>query len=121
MTISNNVSKLSEYEDAVFYRVNCSCMGEDCDLTLEMEYDKKCNCIDLNIYSDLKWSAYWGSPYCKWYSILWRKIKAVIRLLFIGHIEVSEGILIQDKEHIDAFIEALQEGSKKLERKEVKK
>jgi hypothetical protein len=106
------VMRTNEFGDAVYYRVCCDCGDEDCDLTLEFEYDKNINYVTLTIYKNLHASAHWG---CCWnhfdfIRVFWNKIKLMSSILFKGYIEVCEGTLLKDPEHIDNFIKALEEG-----------
>ena len=68
----------------------------------------------MNFYKQLAWSAYWGTD--NWLHQQWGKLKAIYRIIFWGYIEIEESIIFQDQEHIDGFIQALNEGQEKLRR-----
>lgn len=106
-----------DFKDSVYYRVSCDCGEPRCDLVIDFEYDKKFNYINLTIYKNLLASAHWG---CCWkhfdfIRVFWNKIKMMFTILFKGYIEVCEGTLLKDVEHIDNFIKALQEGKKRVQ------
>lgn len=115
--ISNRVMKQDEYGHAVWYRVACDCGSKDCDLSLELEYDKELAMVFLNMYKDLHWSSHWvdrDEPGW-WWKSKWLRLKTALRILFIGYIKVEECLIIGGDGHIEAFIGALQEGQRKLE------
>ena len=108
--------KTEEFDDAIYYRLPCSCGSNDHDVTLEFEHDKKFpGMLFLNLHKDLAWSSYWGDT--NFFQRIWRRIKTSLRLLFIGYIEVEESFIIQGEDHIDAFIEALNEGKQLMKNK----
>jgi hypothetical protein len=100
---------LHEFEKSIFYRAACECGSEDCDLTLELEKDSDIHQITLALYKDLYWAAYWHDD-DKWYKNLWLRIKAALRILFIGRIKVEESFLFGSREQIEDFIKALESG-----------
>ena len=72
--ISNKVMKTEEFDDAIYYRLPCSCGSKDHDITLEFEHDKEIpEMVFLNVYMNLEWSSYWGDT--TFFQIIWRKIK----------------------------------------------
>jgi hypothetical protein len=109
-TVTNfRVMKTNEFEDAVYYRVACSCGSDDHDLTIEFERDPELpDMLFLNFYKDLAWSSYWGDS--NFFNRIWKRFKASLRIFFVGYIEVEESFIIQGEEHIDSFIKALEEG-----------
>lgn len=113
--ISNNVMKLKEYNDLVFYRIGCDCMSPDCDLTLSLEYIGDFNMVELTIYSDLEWNDIHDLSNWTWPFMLWNRIKTALKVLVKGKIRVESGLVIQNKEHLKAFADALEEGIKHLE------
>jgi hypothetical protein len=112
--ISYRIMKTNEFKDAVFYRIACDCGSPDHDMGLEIEFDEY-PMMTLHIYKDLEASTYWGQP--NWFQRQWKKIKFSLRLFFTGYIKVQEELLIQDEEHIDSLIQALQEGKEILKKK----
>lgn len=58
------------------------------------------------------WNDSWGSP--PFYERWWARIKASLRILFTGYIELNADFMIQDVDHLEAFIEALEEGKQKM-------
>lgn len=114
--IAKKVMKLDEFKDAVFYRVACDCTSSDCDLTFEMEWDEEFDMITLGMYEDLRWSSHWVDydKFGWWWRDKWLRLKVALRVLFTGYIKVEGWLILQGEEHVGTFIEALQEGKKKV-------
>ena len=113
MTISNNVMKINEWKGtSVWYRVGCRCSGEECDTTIMFEFDEDFGHIDINFYKKIMWNEYWRNSlfHKRW----WARIKAACKILFTGYIDLEGNFMIQEQEHLDEFIEALQEGREKM-------
>lgn len=108
------VMKTHEFDDSIYYRVACQCGDPQCDLTLEIDYDKKIGTINLFMSKKLMASAHWGGywKYCDFIRVIWKKLGMIWDIATKGYIEVSEETMIQGEEHIDNFIEALQQGKK---------
>jgi hypothetical protein len=114
--ISENIMKTHEFPDAVFYRIACDCGDPSCDICIELEKDEDMPYVDLNIYKTLYYIADNYSPF---YKVLWRKIKAICSILFIGHIKIEEVFLMRESQ-INGFIQALEEGREHIQ-KEIEK
>lgn len=106
---SYRVMKTNEFEDAVFYKIACDCGSDNHDLHFEFEKDPDLDFIYLNMYAKLEWSSYWNYE-DKWYKNFWCRIKGAFKMLFKGYIEVEESLILRGEEHINSFIEALEEG-----------
>jgi len=102
------IMKLHEFEDVIYYRAACSCGDARCDLTLELEKDKKCGMVFLNMDKNLYWSSHWQSD--NFFKNRWLRIKAAFKMLFTGYVEIEESFIFRGDEQIDAFIDALKEG-----------
>lgn len=114
--ISNRVMKSSEFPDAVYYKVECDCGGDDHMATIELEYDKDLSDISMNFYKKVYWSSHWGNY--NWFERTWKRITAATKILFTGWIELEESFLIRGGDHLDTFIEALEEGKRKLDNRD---
>lgn len=113
--ISNNVMKLKEFKESVYYRVGCDCMEPSCDLTMEFEFDEDCkDILFLNFHQDLVWDPYYHHEYM--IVRFWRRIKCSLRMLFKGRVEVQGGLVMR-KEHMKGLQEAIKEGIEKMEDK----
>ena len=110
--ISNKVMKTDEFKDGIYYKADCDCGCDEHIVTIEMEFDKEFNDIALNFYKKISWSSHYGDY--NWFQRIWNQLKAATKILFTGWIELEESFLIRDEEHINAFIEALEEGKRKL-------
>lgn len=112
--ISNKIMKLEEFKNSIIYRASCDCGSKKCDLVIDVEIDEKFNMILLNLYKDLYWSSYWKSNN-NWFIDKWLRIKAAIRILFLGYIEVEESFIMKENQ-IDDFLKAINEGKNKLKK-----
>jgi len=116
--ISNRVMKLSEFDNAVYYRLACGCDADFHDTTIELEYDKELNKIYLHFYRREDVVDTWQD--LSWFSRLKVKIKKAYHILVHGYFSHEFDIIINDEEHIGSFIEALQYGLDKLKRNKLK-
>ena len=99
---------IGRFRDALYYRVACDCGDEECDATLELEKDG--GIIWLRIYKQIGW---YRNGY-NWFEKTWEKTKAVFNIIFNNCLETQGEMVLKGEEHIDAFIEALEEGKRKL-------
>ena len=129
------VSLIDKYPDSVTYRVECSCGDNEHDVTIDFEIDKKFNDISLNFYKDISFSHYYIYRDVLWFDkivkqknivvallfylkntliypmrVFWCRLKAATRILFTGYLKMESDFMIDNNEHIDNFILALQEG-----------
>jgi len=111
--ISNRVMKMDEFKEAIFYKADCSCGEDDHITTIEMEYDSQINDISINFYKTIAWCSHWNNY--NWFERVWKQLKASIKLLFTGYIELEEIFTLEGGEHLNTFIEALHEGRDKVE------
>ena len=89
-------------EDSMWYVLHCGCGDRDHSALINIDCDD--GTIWLNFYKDL---AYFPPYYVGPIGKLWHRIRATIRLLFTGYIEVNESMLMVDEDHIDNLIDAL--------------
>jgi len=113
--ISDRVMKSNEFNNAVYYKVECDCGSNDHMITIELEYDKDLADISMNFYTQVSWSSYWGNY--NWFERIWKRITAATKIIFTGWIALEESFLIRGGDHLDTFIEALEEGKRKLDNK----
>jgi len=112
--------KVMDLDDGL-YRISCDCIDEDCDLTIWFDYDKEFNIIELNMYKKhyIHEENILNNIFIKILKQIKYRISMIIKILFTGKIEIYDGIILRDPEHIQNFIDALNE-SKKLVEKENK-
>jgi len=107
--ISYRVLRVGEFGDkdpSIYYKLICSCT--DNRDTLDISLDHDWDCITLNLSQKLVWSSYWGTY--PWYERLWYRITGSIKMLFMGYTNVEGSVMLQGEEHIQSFIDALEEG-----------
>ena len=110
--ISKNVMKTDDYGDSVWYKVNCDCNSDDHITTIEMEYDKEFRMITLNFYKKYVWTSRYGD--INWFERFWKRLTCSLKMFFTGWIEVEEYVILRGEDHINSFIEALEEGKQKV-------
>ena len=111
--IAKNVMRIDKHDKSITFRVSCSCSDPEHDITIDFEKDDEIpEMYFMTTYRNMAWSCYWKNN--NWFDAQWRKFKAIIKLLFTGYIELSDDFIIQGEEHIDSFIEALEEGKKHM-------
>jgi len=113
--ISNRVMLQERFDDgSSWYCASCACGHQDCNLTLWFEHSEITpNMIDLIMYEKLKYSSYWAIP-DTWWNRLKARMSGVLRILFTGYVEVEEGFVFHGEEQISTFIQALEEGKRRL-------
>lgn len=109
--MSFRIMELSKYKDCIFYRAACMCGSEDCDLTLELEYDKDLNCLILNMYKKMDWNEGWEVNI---FQRFWLRLKAAFRIIFKGYIETEGAMILENEEQIREFTSALDNGIKMI-------
>ena len=115
---SYRIMKTAEFEEqgSTFFRATCDCQSPDCDLTLTLEYDEKLpHMIDLFLYKNLHWSAYWPNT---WYNRLKKRISGTLKMLFTGYIKVEETFIFQGEKHIQEFLDALSNQLEKMKQQD---
>lgn len=109
--ISNNIVKVSEYDDAIFYKAVCDCMCDDHNQTIHLEYDKKVNLMLLNLYNHVRYNDWVGGS---WFRKMCRRMTASVKLLFTGEIELTGEFIFNGEPAIKDYIKALNSGIRKL-------
>jgi len=107
--ISYRVLKVGEFGDkdpSIYYKVICSCT--DNRDTLDIVLDHDWDCITLTLSQKLVWSSHWGMY--PWYERIWYRITSCIKMLFMGYTNVEGSVMLQGEEHVQGFIDALEEG-----------
>jgi hypothetical protein len=116
--IANRVMLLGKWErnrcrgSSVMYRAACDCTGKDCDITIDLEYDKDLSIIELTFYKDTHFYDRIQDPDTsidKIRNILY-KLKKAMRLILTGNLEVESSFIFQGEDQVNSFIDALTEG-----------
>ena len=120
------VSLIHKFDKALYYSVQCDCGDSECGSIVEIEVDDEFKLIQLNFYKDVFFD-FWRYPdtfnkddgFLQWVirnkiinvtkRFFYRWKKAII-LAFTGEIKLNGDFVLIDIDHINAFIEALQEG-----------
>ena len=101
---------------SIWYKIDCDCSSDEHAANIEMEWDNEINMLVLNFYKEVSYSAwlFWKDDNffgkaVDAYRIIMRRIKGAIKLIFTGSLEMQDEFIIQDEQHINDFIEALEE------------
>jgi hypothetical protein len=117
----NKVSFLNKYDydkgKSIWYKISCDCGSDDHGATIEIEYDKEINMLFLHFYKEVEYAAWWFWKDDNFlgkikdiYNCIIKRIKGSIKLLFTGRLEMEDEFILSREDHINDFIEALQEG-----------
>ncbi len=108
------VSLIHKFDKSLWYSVQCECGDNECGSIVEIECDNEFGLIQLHFYKEVRFD-HWRYPEYGFFKFNWfrrflyRWKKAII-LAFTGKIKLHGDFLLTDPEHINNFIEALQEG-----------
>jgi len=104
--------KVNEWKNqpAITHRVACMCGSKDCDMTIDFEIDH--GYLTLNLYKRMIFNTYvWGENRFISFLKTWKKkIVTIFKILFYGYLETEECLILQGEDHIQGFIDALEEG-----------
>lgn len=114
LTISNRISKTSEYDDSVIYKAQSSC--HCCDMDIIMEIEEDLNELEISFHKKIGISSEYD---LNWFKEVWNQIKLGFKVLFTGYSEMIGSFYFQDEEQINDFVEALSEGMRKLKNKQM--
>jgi len=106
------VSLIHQFDKSLCYSVQCDCGENECSSIVEIECDDDFGFIQLHFYKDVYFDFWRYSDEGILNSIkrfLYRWKKAFV-LAFTGEISLHGDFIIMQPEHINNFIEALQEG-----------
>ena len=108
---SVGVSKIKEWKgSSVWYKVNCAC--GDCDSMIDLSFDKDFGHIDVEFYKTIMWGDYYQKE--RFWQRWWLRIKMATQIIFKGYTELEGSFMIEEIQHLDSFITALEEGREKV-------
>ena len=95
----------NDSKDAVF-KTSCLCSSDEHDLTIWIDKDEGfATEIFFNVIGPYPYSWCEDNPLITF----WHRIKGALRILFTGRIVYQECFMFRDKEHVQDFVNALQE------------
>lgn len=96
------------------YQLLCYCSDPEHNWTVDLELDKEWG-VQLTVYGDMYY--YENYSYDNFFCNLrvritnyWRRLGAVLRLLFTGYLKMNTDLLIMDERQLNSFIGILEEG-----------
>jgi hypothetical protein len=110
-----------EHSKSVVFRAANDCGENECDTTIDIEFDEKYGMEIITFWKKVGVFAFWYSDYDDpiWrrirgnIKVIWKRIKIASRVLFTGYYEAQEEFLIHDPEAIGNIIKALEYGKEK--------
>lgn len=111
---SYRVMKTSEYntkDPSITFRIACDCQSPECDLWAEFGISDSLPCLTLTKTLGF---------YPRGFNFLetWKnKVKGIYNILFKGYLETEVSLYFHGEEHIQAFIDALEEGKEFIREK----
>ena len=135
------VMVVNQYKDAITYRVACACGSPEHDVFVSFELNKDLpDMISLeffkNVYyfdcyrKDILWFDHFlellfqkrkkkesllyfiDNAIVYFFKNLWYRLKKATRLVFTGYLKMNEDFILQGEDHVNNFIEILEEGKK---------
>lgn len=104
--LAKNICVTSEYEDSIWYTLQCDCGMIEHAVRIELEYVKDYRMVSLHFYKECEWYESWDNWWEKPKAI-WRRFKKAMRLLFLNELTCQEEFLILEEDHMNDFITAL--------------
>lgn len=132
------VMLVNQYDDCITYRIACSCGEPEHDIYMTVELDNSIpSMMTLEFYKDVYYfdhyrkDVLWFDECIKkfksgkkkesikyfidntishFFKNLWYRLKKATRLVFTGYLKMNEDFLLEGEEHINNFIEILEEG-----------
>lgn len=132
---SNNICKIGEFSDMVFYDAICACHSDNHKQTLILEVDTETNDVSLKISSKiltnqftdwftresyheaLKNANYYKIAFFKAkliYETIKIKTKFTFNLWFNGYVEAENDFMFRNEKAIDDYVDAIIESANKL-------
>jgi len=112
MKTSYRASIINKYPKlpSITFKISCDCNSPDCGLVCDFEIDH--GYLTLNLYKRMIFSAYaWEENRFISFLKTWKnKFVAIFKILFYGYLETEECLILQGEDHIQGFIDALEEG-----------
>jgi hypothetical protein len=109
MKVANWKSESLQWPGAM-YRIMCACGSPDCDTTIDFHYED--GIFQTHIYHKMHYP-YWKAD--NWFEEKWLRVKAAVKLLFTGDIDVESDTTITDPEHIQGIIDTFKEAQTQME------
>jgi len=125
--VSYNICQTIDLPDFKTYRAICACQSSEHDQSLAVEFDKELNCTTVTIYytastaelgsSNDYFRKMWMtnnnwfiSQYALvgwWFTDMYNRFKYALKILYSGRIELENSYLMDEKEHIKSYLNAL--------------
>lgn len=112
MTISKLIAKTGEWDDCIMYKAISSC--NCCDMSIMLEVDEDTKMLEVSFHKKVGMYSEYQEL---WWKELWERIRMACRILFLGQTEMEGSFYFEDKEQLDDYVLALQEGMRKMKNK----
>lgn len=102
--------KMKEFPNFIWTRTLCDCGQPNCCMDFMFELDD--GYLSLSISGEVRTYAFYSHR--NWFDRQWWKLKAIVKLLFTGNIEMQADIVL-DRENRDKFFSVIEECKKEIE------
>lgn len=114
MDIRNQVEKVKEFEDAVWYKTTCDCGADEMSIWIEEEKIDDKSIIVMSFHYRCGFYDSWTKTYLQ---RIWQRIKVCCYILWHGDYELEGTFMFRGEEHIRGVVEALKESADKLSKR----
>ncbi len=110
--IAFGVSRSSSWDIPFYadYDIQCGCGAKDHGIFVEFEHDGYA--VQLIFHKEVSWVCHWQTR--GWWGSLRKRISGALTVLLKGRLDFEESFMLCNVEHIDSFIDALEEGKYRL-------
>ncbi len=93
-------------------RAACNCAGDDCDIHIDLEYDKDLKMMNMIFSKNVYFFDDIRDPETAADNLrnIFHRIQKAIKLIFTGYLEMNEDFIFIGEDQINDFISALQQG-----------
>lgn len=112
MSKFKSIENIRYDDDFIWYKTTCSCGSYDISFQF-VHLGKGFKEYSLSFGVASKYPT-WT---CKWYKDWWLRIITAIKILAGNNIEFEEEFIFKDKKHVREFIDAIEEGLAKINKK----
>ena len=115
--MTTSIEKWEQWDDCTIYKTSCSCGMHEISFWVGVsEMCEEVYDLTLNMKVASTYPYTWPSSK-KWYRRILCRIKGALQLLFYDNIVYEESFIFNGEQHIQDFIDALNEGIEHIKKK----
>lgn len=121
MTRNNNFEVLEDRDDWVVIRTSCRCLSGEHILDIELEKDEMIDDLVLQFQYNVTFKDQLDECQKGFFGTIWKKIKAIIKIIFNKEITFEEGFIFRNSDQAIAVCDYIKERALQIDsNKEVK-